>query len=133
MFHVVHAKYGRLIGRVYDGFFSLTLPTYKDVLHLEEQVRKFELDIPASLRYQTTSDDRLRPYLGFQVSLATLSEEIHDRLIITQNKMLTLELVCMRAYIRHMHKVCLFPKQECQILNTARPLTSSVATEAGNP
>ena len=39
--------------------------------------------------------------------------------------------VCMRAYIHYMHKVCLFPKQECQILNTARPSTSSAATEAG--
>lgn len=70
MFHVVEAKFGRLAGRVYDGFFSLTLPTYQDVLDLEEQVRKFELEVPSSLRYQTTNDDKLRPYLAFQVSAA---------------------------------------------------------------
>ncbi|KZV64820.1 hypothetical protein PENSPDRAFT_756965 [Peniophora sp. CONT] len=81
LFHIVHAKYGRLVGRVYDGFFSLSLPTYRDVLDLEDQVRKFELEVPSSLRYQTTSDDRLRPYLAFQ------------------NKMLTLELGCMRTYM----------------------------------
>lgn len=60
----------RLSGHMWDQCFSVTLPTYRVVMDLEEQLRKFELELPASLRYQTTQMAVARPYLSFQVCMS---------------------------------------------------------------
>jgi hypothetical protein len=40
-------------------------------MDFEEQLRKFELELPASLRYQTTQMAVARPYLSFQVCMSS--------------------------------------------------------------
>jgi hypothetical protein len=47
-------------------------------MDLEEQLRKFELELPSSFRYQTTQMAVARPYLSFQVCvLFSLRDDIH--------------------------------------------------------
>ena len=44
----------------------------------EEQLKKFELELPTSLRYQTTQVANTRPYLSLQVCMIlTLRDDIH--------------------------------------------------------
>lgn len=48
------------------------------VMDLEEQLRKFELELPSPFRYQTTQMAVARPYLSFQVCvLFSLRGDIH--------------------------------------------------------
>jgi hypothetical protein len=47
-------------------------------MDLEEQLRKFELELPSPFRYQTTQMAVARPYLSFQVCvLFSLRGDIH--------------------------------------------------------
>jgi hypothetical protein len=45
----------------------------------EEQLKKFELELPTSLRYQTTQVATARPYLSLQVCML-LSPRDHDNI-----------------------------------------------------
>ena len=68
----------KLCGRLLDQCFSITLPTYREVLDLEEQLRKFELELPFSFRHQTTQMAAARPYLALQVCvLFSLRDDIY--------------------------------------------------------
>ena len=63
---------------MWDQCFSIALPTYRQVLDLEEQLRKFELDLPSSFRHQTTQMAAARPYLTYQVCvLFSLRDDIY--------------------------------------------------------
>ncbi|KAI9467286.1 hypothetical protein BJY52DRAFT_1182729 [Lactarius psammicola] len=66
LFHLYQSQFQRLSGRIWDQCFSVTLPTYRVVVDLEEQLRKFELELPTSLRFQTTQTAVSRPYLSLQ-------------------------------------------------------------------
>lgn len=52
---------------MWDQCFSTALPTYRQVLDLEEELRKFEPNLPYSFRHQTTQMATARPYLTYQV------------------------------------------------------------------
>src|ERR1700761_149015 len=67
VFHLYQSQFQRLSGRIWDQCFCITLPTYRVVVDLEEQLRKFELELPTSLRFQTTQTAVSRPYLPLQV------------------------------------------------------------------
>jgi len=41
----------------------------------EEKLKKFELDVPTSLRYQTTQMATARPYLSLQVRMPLSSRD----------------------------------------------------------
>jgi hypothetical protein len=61
-----------------DQCFGIALPTYREVLDLEEQLRKFELELPYSFRHQTTQMATARPYLTYQVCvLFSLRDNIY--------------------------------------------------------
>jgi hypothetical protein len=63
---------------MWDQCFSIALPTYREVLDLEEQLRKFELELPFSFRHQTTQMATARPYLTYQVCvLFSLRDDIY--------------------------------------------------------
>jgi hypothetical protein len=71
VFHLYSSQYYRLSGQIWDQCFCITLPTYRVVMDAEDQLRKFELDLPASLRYQTTQVAVARPYLSLQVCMSS--------------------------------------------------------------
>ena len=71
VYHLYHCQFQRLAGRIWDQCFCVTLPTYRVVIDLEDQLRKFELDLPSSLRYQTTQMAVARPYLALQVCMTS--------------------------------------------------------------
>jgi hypothetical protein len=73
VFHLYQSQLQRLTGRIWDQCFCVTLPTYRVVVDVEDQLRKFELDLPASLRYQTTQMAVARPYLAVQVCMSLSS------------------------------------------------------------
>jgi hypothetical protein len=78
VFHLYSSQYYRLAGQIWDQCFSVTLPTYRVVIDAEDQLRKFELDLPASLRYQTTQVAVARPYLSLQVCMSSsLQDDAH--------------------------------------------------------
>ena len=63
---------------MWDQCFGITQPTYRGVLDFEEQLRKFELDLPISFRHQTTQMAAARPYLAYQVcKLFSLRDDIY--------------------------------------------------------
>ncbi|KAH9071641.1 fungal-specific transcription factor domain-containing protein [Lactarius deliciosus] len=68
-----------LLATYWDQCFCVTLPTYRVVLDLEEQLRKFELEIPTSLRFPTTQTIVSRPYLAIQYQMLVL-EITHNRM-----------------------------------------------------
>ncbi|KAI0320608.1 hypothetical protein OF83DRAFT_1103821 [Amylostereum chailletii] len=70
-FHILHIQLAKFMGRQWDLCFGITLPTYQNVLELEQTLRKFELEIPSSLRYQTAQSALARPYLTFQNHMLT--------------------------------------------------------------
>jgi hypothetical protein len=71
VYHLYHCQFQRLAGRIWDQCFCVTQPTYRVVIDLEDQLRKFELDLPSSLRYQTTQMAVARPYLALQVCITS--------------------------------------------------------------
>lgn len=79
LFHLYQSQIQRLSGRIWDQCFCVTLPTYRVVLDLEEQLRKFELELPTSLRFQTTQTAVSRPYLPLQYQMLVL-EITHNRM-----------------------------------------------------
>src|SRR5260370_30267650 len=46
VFHLYQSQFHRLSGRIWEQCFCVTLPTYRVVVELEEQLRKFELELP---------------------------------------------------------------------------------------
>ena len=52
---------------MWDQCFGIALPTYREILVLDEQLSKFELELPFSFRHQTTQIAAARPYLTHQV------------------------------------------------------------------
>ncbi|KAH9062232.1 fungal-specific transcription factor domain-containing protein [Lactarius vividus] len=79
LFHLYQAKFQKLSGHIWDQCFCVTLPTYQVVLDLEEQLRRFELEIPTSLRFPTTQTTVSRPYLALQYQMLVL-EITHNRM-----------------------------------------------------
>ncbi|KAH9173397.1 fungal-specific transcription factor domain-containing protein [Lactarius sanguifluus] len=79
LFHLYQSKFQKLTGHIWDQCFCVTLPTYRVVLDLEEQLRKFELEIPTSLRFPTTQTTVSRPYLTLQYQMLVL-EITHNRM-----------------------------------------------------
>ncbi|KAI0248675.1 fungal-specific transcription factor domain-containing protein [Lactifluus subvellereus] len=77
LYHLYHCQFQRLTGRIWDQCFCVTLPTYRVVMDMEDQVRKFELDLPTSLRYQTTQMAVARPYLALQYRMMVLEINHH--------------------------------------------------------
>ncbi|TFY72108.1 hypothetical protein EVG20_g907 [Dentipellis fragilis] len=69
LFHVLQTRFAQLAGQLWDQCFAITLPTYCKVMELEDQFRKFEIELPASFRYQSTQAALARPYLRFQASM----------------------------------------------------------------
>ncbi|KAA1466296.1 hypothetical protein DENSPDRAFT_831104 [Dentipellis sp. KUC8613] len=78
LFHVLQSRFAQLGGQLWDQCFAITLPTYRKVMELEDQFRKFEIELPASFRYQSTQAALARPYLRFQSQILTL-EVYHGR------------------------------------------------------
>ncbi|KAI9447753.1 fungal-specific transcription factor domain-containing protein [Lactarius indigo] len=79
LFHIYQSKFQKLSGHIWDQCFCVTLPTYRVVLDLEEQLRRFELEIPTSLRFQTAQTTVSRPYLALQYQMLVL-EITHNRM-----------------------------------------------------
>jgi len=77
LFHLYSCQLKKFSGDMWDQCFSITLPTYRVVIDLEERLRKFELGLPAPLRYQTTQMAVARPYLSFQYNSITLEIAYH--------------------------------------------------------
>ncbi|KAI9508667.1 fungal-specific transcription factor domain-containing protein [Russula earlei] len=77
LYHLYQCQLHKLSGHMWDQCFSITLPTYRAVIDLEEKLRKFELELPASLRYQTSQMAIARPYLSFQFHSLTLEIVYH--------------------------------------------------------
>ena len=78
VFHLYHFRFWKLCGHIWDQCFSTTLPTYRVVMDWEDQLKKFELELPTSLRYQTTQMATARPYLSLQVCmLLSARDDIH--------------------------------------------------------
>ncbi|KAI0265106.1 fungal-specific transcription factor domain-containing protein [Gloeopeniophorella convolvens] len=77
LYHLYHCKIHRLSGRIWDACFSVALPTYRMIMDFEEELRKFDLDLPTSLRYQTTQVALARPYLAFQYKMLTMEVTYH--------------------------------------------------------
>lgn len=54
---------------MWDQCFGIALPTYREILDLDEQLSKFELKLPFSFRHPTTQMAAARPYLTHQVCM----------------------------------------------------------------
>ncbi|KAF8506033.1 fungal-specific transcription factor domain-containing protein, partial [Russula emetica] len=80
-YHLYRIELRKLCGRMWDQCFGIALPTYREVLDLEEQLRKFELELPFSFRHQTTQMAAARPYLTYQYQAITL-DIIHNRMLL---------------------------------------------------
>ncbi|KAI0033357.1 hypothetical protein K488DRAFT_85037 [Vararia minispora EC-137] len=129
LFHIQHARFQQLGGRVWDKCFSgITLPTYRTILDLEAEIRHFELEIPAALRYQTTQEERARPYLSFQNKIMSLELGAARFMLLAPflfvHPVSNEELVCMKPddrklaeFHRHAKAVCLlFAKRQLALL-----------------
>jgi len=66
-YHLYRIQLRKLGGRMWDQCFSVAQPTYRVVIDLEEQLKKFELELPLSFRHQSTQMVAARPYLAHQV------------------------------------------------------------------
>ncbi|KAI0053037.1 hypothetical protein FA95DRAFT_1601390 [Auriscalpium vulgare] len=66
LFQLLQSRFHLLCGRIWDQCFSIALPSYRTVIDIEEQLRKFERELPASFRYQSTQTTLSRPYLSYQ-------------------------------------------------------------------
>jgi hypothetical protein len=77
-YHLYRIELKRLCGRMWDQCFGIALPTYREILDLDEQLSKFELELPFSFRHQTTQMAAARPYLTYQVCvLFNLRDDIY--------------------------------------------------------
>ncbi|KAH9048954.1 fungal-specific transcription factor domain-containing protein [Lactarius hengduanensis] len=81
LFHLYQSKFQKLSGHIWDQCFCVRLPTYRVVLDIEDELRKFELEIPTSLRFPTTQTTVSRPYLALQYQMLVL-EIAHSRMLL---------------------------------------------------
>ncbi|ETW83845.1 hypothetical protein HETIRDRAFT_415584 [Heterobasidion irregulare TC 32-1] len=70
LYLIIQSRWAQLIGQIWDSCFAINLPTYRTVVDFENRIRKFELDLPASFRYQSPQVAQSRPYLQFQVCMS---------------------------------------------------------------
>ncbi|KAI0306905.1 fungal-specific transcription factor domain-containing protein [Multifurca ochricompacta] len=109
LYHLYQSQFQKLSGHVWDQCFCVTLPTYRVVMDLEEQLRKFELELPMSLRYQTTQIAVARPYLSLQYQMLVSEEKDFDDLS-PQDKKLS-------VFHKHARSICVaFSKRQLALL-----------------
>lgn len=72
-FHILQIRWAKLTGKIWDECFATRLPSYRVVFELEEEIRKFELELPSSFRSQTMQNAVERPYFLFQVNTQTIA------------------------------------------------------------
>lgn len=66
-FHLLQIHWAKLTGRIWEECFSVQMPTYSVVMAIEDEIRKFELSLPAAFRSHSIHGTMERPYLLFQV------------------------------------------------------------------
>jgi len=73
MYHILQIQWTTLLGRMWDQCFCAVVPSYRMILDIEDQIRRFELDIPACFRSQSVQATHTKPYhLLFQNQVLTL-------------------------------------------------------------
>ncbi|KAF8897269.1 fungal-specific transcription factor domain-containing protein [Infundibulicybe gibba] len=80
-FHILQIHWAKLMRRMWERCFASQIPSYKSILDFEEEIRKFERDLPTSFRSQTTQTAVNMPYLLFQNRITTL-QIYHARAIL---------------------------------------------------
>ncbi|KAI0068879.1 hypothetical protein BV25DRAFT_1986436 [Artomyces pyxidatus] len=69
LFLLLQSRLQQICGQIWDQCFSVNVPAYRVVIDFEEQLRKFERELPATFIYQSTQTTIARPYLSFQNQL----------------------------------------------------------------
>ncbi|KAF8605476.1 hypothetical protein BDV93DRAFT_62728 [Ceratobasidium sp. AG-I] len=73
-FQLLQISWAQVIGQISDHCFSTLTPSYRTVLHMENQIRIFELSLPSAFR-PGSGETGSRPYIMFQTQVLVL--QIH--------------------------------------------------------
>lgn len=66
-FLLLQIRWSKLIGKMWDRCFAMHPPSYRDVFNIEEDIKRFELDLPSSFRLPTLQAATEHPCVLFQV------------------------------------------------------------------
>ncbi|KAG8762883.1 hypothetical protein FRC11_007344 [Ceratobasidium sp. 423] len=73
-FQLLQISWSQVLGQISDHCFTILTPSYRTVLHMEHQIRLFELALPTGFKHGAT-EGSVRPYIMFQSQLLVL--QIH--------------------------------------------------------
>ncbi|KDN38171.1 hypothetical protein RSAG8_09674, partial [Rhizoctonia solani AG-8 WAC10335] len=73
-FQLLQISWSQVLGQISDHCFNILTPSYRTVLHMEHQIRLFELGLPTAFQHGAT-EGNVRPYIMFQSQLLVL--QIH--------------------------------------------------------
>jgi hypothetical protein len=66
-FQILQISWSQVLGQISDHCFNILTPSYRTVLHMENQIRLFEMSLPPAFKHGA-SEGTARPYIIFQVS-----------------------------------------------------------------
>ncbi|KAF9468867.1 fungal-specific transcription factor domain-containing protein [Collybia nuda] len=81
VFLLLQIRWSKLISKMWDNCFAMYSPTYRDIFHIEEDIKRFELDLPSSFRLPTLQVATDHPCVLFQNRTLTL-QIYHSRVLI---------------------------------------------------
>ncbi|QRV73145.1 striatin-interacting protein 1 [Ceratobasidium sp. AG-Ba] len=78
-FQLLQINWARVVGDIFDHCFSILMPTYRTILHMEHEIRIFEHSLPIAFR-PGSGETGARPYILFQNQ--TLMLQVHHAKIL---------------------------------------------------
>lgn len=79
-FQLLQISWSQVLGQISDHCFNILTPSYRTVLHMENQIRMFEMSLPQAFRHGA-SEGSVRPYILFQSQLLILQVH-HARVLL---------------------------------------------------
>ncbi|KAG8746787.1 hypothetical protein FRC10_003770 [Ceratobasidium sp. 414] len=79
-FQLLQVTWAQVIGEISDHCFSTLTPTYRTILHMEHEIRIFEVSLPAAFR-PGSAETGARPYILFQSQILMLQVH-HARVLL---------------------------------------------------
>ncbi|KAG9126146.1 hypothetical protein FRC07_004695 [Ceratobasidium sp. 392] len=79
-FQLLQITWARVVGEISDSCFGTLMPTYRTILHMEHEIRIFEMALPAAFR-PGSAETGARPYILFQNQILMLQVH-HARVLL---------------------------------------------------
>ncbi|KAI0081682.1 hypothetical protein K474DRAFT_1129188 [Panus rudis PR-1116 ss-1] len=117
LYHIEQIKWARFMGKMWDQCFGVELPTYRTIINLEEEIRKYEAEIPVPINARVPQTVESPLNIAFQRQIMTL-QIAHLRVILMRPFLFALpepqgglpekHRERLSAFSRHARTVCLY-------------------------